>query len=112
MRDLRKNKQTITYQNPTGTVTYETDANGLKTGQRIPEYGEAQSFDINIRINRGGIWLRDYGISTEYDGIMTSTEPDLPFNEGTLVQFKGKKFVISRMDISLNETRMYLAEVK
>lgn len=112
MRDLRKNKQTITYSNPTGEITYEINTDGFKTGRKVPTYGTPQTLDINIRINRGGVWLRDYGISTEYDAIMTTTDKSCPIDEGSLVTFQNKKYVVSRQDVSLNELKLYLAEVK
>ena len=109
---MRKNKQTISYQNPTGNVTYEVNADGLKTSTKIPAYTEAANYEIDIRINRGGIWLRNYGISSEWDGIMTTTDKNCPIDQDSLVFFMDRKFVVNRMDISLNEIKYYLAEVK
>lgn len=109
---MRKNKQTISYQNPTGNVTYEVNADGLKTGRKIPAYTEEAQLNVNIRIDRGGVWLRDYGISTEFDGIIETSDMNCPLDEGSIVTYRGKKFVLSRMDRSLNGLKYYLAEVK
>ena len=112
MRNLRINKQTITYQNPTGEASYEENTDGLKTGRRIPAYSTEAELDVNIRIDRGGIWLRDYGISTEFDGIIETSDMNCPLSEGSIVTYRGKKFMLSRMDRSLNGLKYYLAEVK
>ena len=112
MRNLRINKQTITYQNPTGETSYEENTDGLKTGRIIPAYSTEAELDVNIRIDRGGIWLRDYGISTEFDGIIETSDMDCPLMEGSIVTYRGKKFMLSRMDRSLNGLKFYLAEVK
>ena len=112
MRNLRINKQTITYQNPTGETSYEENADGLKTGRIIPAYSTEAELDINIRIDRGGIWLRDFGISTEYDAVMETSDMSCPLMEGSIIGYDGKKFMLSRMDRSLNGLKYYLAEVK
>ena len=112
MRNLRINKQTITYINPTGVVTDEVNADGLKTGRKIPAYTEEAQLDVNIRIDRGGVWLRDYGISTEFDGIIETSDMNCPLDEGSIVTDRGKKFMLSRMDRSLNGLKYYLEEVK
>ena len=112
MRNLRQNMQTIQYQLATGEWEYETDDNNLYTGTKIPGYGEVKDYKINIRINRGGIWLRDYGISTEFDGIMETNDRDCPIVENTLIYYLNRKFVVSRVDITLNTIKYYLAEVK
>ena len=112
MRNLRKNYQTIAYVNPTGVVTDELNTDGFKTGRKIPTYTTEADLDINIRINRGGIWLREYGISTEYDGIMETSDMDCPLVEGSIITYDSKKFMLSRIDKSLNGLKYYLAEVK
>lgn len=112
MRNLKINKQTITYQNPTGTITDILNGDGLKTGQRKPVYETAASLDINIRINRGNITLQDFGISSEWDGIMETSDMACPLVEGSIITYSGKKFMLSRMDKSLNGLRYYLTEVK
>lgn len=112
MRNLRINKQTITYQNPTGETSYEENTDGLKTGRIIPAYGTEAEYKTNIRISRGDIWLRDFGISTEWDAMIETSDPDCPLTEKSLVYFKGKKFVVNRVNITINGLRIYLAEVK
>ena len=72
MRVLSRNKQDIWYANPTGTVTYKTDSNGLKTGEKEIAYGSAVKKRMSMAISSGANNLGSQGIaSVEPYGIVT-----------------------------------------
>ena len=71
MRVLSRNKQDIWYANPTG-MTYKTDANGLKTGEKEITYGSAVKKRMSMAISSGANNLGSQGIaSVEPYGIVT-----------------------------------------
>ena len=72
MRILSRNKQDLWYANPTGTTTYKTDGNGLKTGEKEITYGTPVKTRMSMAISSGANNLGSQGIATvEPYGIVT-----------------------------------------
>ena len=71
MRILSRNKQDLWYANPTG-VTYATDSNGFKTGEKTIAYGTAVKTRMSMAISSGANNLGSQGIANvEPYGIVT-----------------------------------------
>lgn len=71
MRVLSRNKQTIWFANPTG-FTYETNANGFKTGNKLIAYGTPTKTKMSMAISSGANNLGSQGIAeVEPYGIVT-----------------------------------------
>ena len=71
MRVLERNKQDIWYANPTG-VTYATDTNGFKTGEKTITYGNPVKTRMSMAISSGANNLGSQGIAeVEPYGIVT-----------------------------------------
>lgn len=71
MRILSRNKADIWYANPTG-VTYATDSNGFKTGEKTITYGTAVKTRMSMAISSGANNLGSQGIAeVEPYGIVT-----------------------------------------
>lgn len=74
MRVLARNKQDIWYANPTGEISYVTDDNGLKSGEKNPTYGQPVKARMSMAISSGAnnlgsqgmVTLDPYGITTAY----------------------------------------------
>ena len=72
MRVLERNKQDLWYANPTGNMTYRTDDNGFKTGEKDIEYGTPVKVRMSMAISSGANNLGSQGIATvEPYGIIT-----------------------------------------
>ena len=71
MRILGRNKEPIWYANPTG-VSYATDANGLKTGEKTITYGTAVQTKMSMAISSGANNLGSQGMAVvEPFGLVT-----------------------------------------
>ena len=71
MRVLERNKQEIWWSNPT-SVSYATDTNGFKTGEKTIIYGTAVKARMSMAISSGANNLGSQGIATvEPYGIVT-----------------------------------------
>ena len=71
MRVLERNKQDIWYANPTG-ITYATDENGFKTGEKQITYEPPIKKRMSMAISSGANNLGSQGIATvEPYGIVT-----------------------------------------
>ena len=71
MRILSRNKQVLWYANPTG-VTYATDSNGFKTGEKTITYGTPTKAKMSMAISSGANNLGSQGIAdVEPYGIVT-----------------------------------------
>ena len=72
MRVLSRNKQDLWYANPSGTATYNTDSNGLKTGEKTQDYETPVKTRMSMAISSGANNLGSQGIATvEPFGIVT-----------------------------------------
>ena len=72
MRILERNKQDLWYANPTGTTTYKTDANGLKTGEKDIAYTTPVKVRMSMAISSGANNLGSQGMATvEPYGLVT-----------------------------------------
>lgn len=72
MRVLERNKKELWYANPTGTVSYVTDKNGLKTGEKEPAYSTPVKVKMSMAISSGANNLGSQGIAElEPWGIVT-----------------------------------------
>lgn len=94
MRVLSRNKQDIWYANPTG-MTYKTDANGLKTGEKEITYGSAVKERMSMAISSGannlgsqGIAeIEPYGIVTGYTHRAVTYDMNCPIAEESRIWF-------------------------
>lgn len=92
MRLLARNKQTLWFANPTGSV-WVTDENGLKTGEKNIEYGTPQSARMSIAISSGAnnlgsqgmAELEQYGITTGYTHRATTEDMNCEMGEESIV---------------------------
>ena len=72
MRVLSRNKQDLWYANPTGSVTYVTDNNGLKTGEKEIGFDTPVKVRMSMAISSGANNLGSQGIaSIEPYGLVT-----------------------------------------
>ena len=72
MRVLSRNKQDLWYANPTGSITYVTDNNGLKTGEKEIGYATPTKVRMSMAISSGANNLGSQGIaSLEPYGLVT-----------------------------------------
>ena len=72
MRVLERNKQDLWYANPTGTTSYVTDNNGLKTGEIEVPYSTPVKVRMSMAISSGANNLGSQGIaSIEPYGLVT-----------------------------------------
>lgn len=132
MHVLGRNKQYLWYANPTG-VSYKTDANGFKTGEKDVSYGNpvkarmsmALSSGANNLGSQGMAELQRYGITTGYTHRAVTDDMDCPMNEESLVWYNisptkivdnkevavPHNFKVVRKAVSLNHVIYYLKEV-
>ena len=80
------NKIPIQYAVPK-SVTMETDANGLLTGNKVVEYDEKQTYYAYMSPNKGRADLYMFGTETDYNAVLVC-EKDCPFVEGTRLWIK------------------------
>lgn len=72
MRILERNKQDLWYANPSGSATYNTDTNGLKTGEKTIPYGTPVKARMSMAISSGANNLGSQGMATvEPFGLVT-----------------------------------------
>lgn len=72
MRLLARNKKDLWYANPTGTTSYVTDNNGLKTGEKEVVYDTPVKVRMSMAISSGANNLGSQGIaSIEPYGLVT-----------------------------------------
>ena len=89
MRILERNKQDLWYANPTGTVSYKTDANGLKTGDKTIAYGTPVKVRMSMAISSGANNLgsqgmaniEPYGLVTGYTHRAVTEDINCPMGE-------------------------------
>ena len=94
MHVLGRNKQYLWYANPTG-VTYKTDTNGLKTGEKEVSYGNPTQVRMSMALSSGAnnlgsqgmAELQRYGITTGYTHRAVTDDMDCPMNEESLVWY-------------------------
>lgn len=132
MRVLARNKQDIWFANPTG-MTYTTDANGFKTGEKTITYEPPIKKRMSIAISSGANNLgsqgiasvEPYGIVTGYTHRAVTEDLDCPMGEESRVWFgilptktvNGEtvvvphNFEVVRKATSLNHLIYYLKEV-
>lgn len=129
MRILDRNKEYLWYANPTG-VTYVTDSNGFKTGEKQISYGTPVRVKMSMAISSGAnnlgsqgmAELERYGITTGYTHRAVTEDMDCPMNEESLVWYRRNptasdgtavphNFKIVRKATSLNHLIYYLKEV-
>lgn len=95
MRVLERNKQDIWYANPTGSVTYRTDSNGLKTGEKDIAYSAPTKLRMSMAISSGannlgsqGIaTVEPYGIATGYTHRAVTEDLSCPVKEESRIWF-------------------------
>lgn len=136
MHTLARNRKSIWYANPSGS-TYATDANGLKTGEKIITYGlptevrmsMATSSGANNLGSQGIAEVEPYGIVTGYTHRAVTYDMTCPITEEsriwygipatTTVKVNGvdtvvatsHNFEVVRRSESLNHITYYLKEV-
>ena len=132
MRCLERNKKPIWYANRTGE-SYATDANGLKTGEKVQAYNTPQQMRCSLSISSGAnnigsqgmATLNSYGIETGYTHNAVTEDMNCPLNEDGIVWYErtptievnGKtvavphNYVVVRKAESLNHLIYYLKEV-
>lgn len=132
MHVLGRNKQYLYFANPTG-ITYVTDSNGFKTGERTIAYGTPVRVRMSMAISSGAnnlgsqgmAELEQYGITTGYTHRAVTDDMDCEMNEESLVWYKIEpteevggqtvnvpaNFRVVRKAISLNHLIYYLKEV-
>lgn len=136
MRILSRNKQDIWFANPT-SVTYATDTNGFKTGEKVIIYGTAEKARMSIAISSGANNLgsqgiadvEPYGIVTGYTHRAVTEDLNCPMGEESRVWFGIEptrtvtsngitttvavphNFEVVRKAVSLNHLIYYLKEV-
>ena len=95
MRILERNKQDLWYANPTGTASYKTDANGLKTGEKTIAYDTPVKVRMSMAISSGANNLgsqgmaniEPYGLVTGYTHRAVTEDINCPMNELSHVWF-------------------------
>ena len=132
MRVLSRNKQDLWYANPTG-VSYATDSNGFKTGEKTITYGNPVKTRMSMAISSGANNLGSqgiaevtpYGIVTGYTHRAVTEDLDCAMGEESKVWFGIEptkivdnkevavphNFEVVRKAKSLNHLIYYLKEV-
>lgn len=128
MRLLARNKQVLWYANPTG---YEPviNANGHRTGEKLPTYGEPVQVRMSMSISSGAnnlgsqgmANLEPYGIITGYTHRAVTEDMNCPIREESHIWYKippiengvtvPHNFKVVRKASSLNHLIYYLKEV-
>lgn len=137
MHVLNRNKQDLYYANPTGVVTYRTDSNGFKTGEKDIAYDTPVKVRMSMAISSGANNLgsqgmanvEPYGITTGYTHRAVTEDLNCPMGEEShvwygitptrIVTIDGVEtevevphnFVVVRKAKSLNHLIYYLKEV-
>lgn len=95
MRILERNKQDLWYANPTGTATYKTDGNGLKTGEKEITYTTPVKVRMSMAISSGAnnlgsqgmATVEPYGLVTGYTHRAVTEDINCPVNELSHIWF-------------------------
>lgn len=137
MRILERNKQDLWYSNPTGTVSYKTDTNGFKTGEKTIAYGTPVKVRMSMAISSGANNLgsqgmaniEPYGLVTGYTHRAVTEDINCQMGELSYIWFgilpthdetvngqtvqvaNPHNFVVVRKARSLNHLIYYLKEV-
>ena len=85
MKALARNKQSLWYALPTGTLTDVYDSDGLYTGVQTPSYGEPVEVAMNISPGTGRAVLEWFGIATNYDKVLVTDDTSCPITEDTIL---------------------------
>lgn len=85
MKALARNKQSLWYAVPTGTLTDVTDENSLYTGEQTVVYGTPVKVSMNISPGTGRAVLEWFGIATNYDKVLVTDDMSCPITEDTIL---------------------------
>lgn len=75
MRDLKRNKQTIYYQNNNGAITTDED------GNEVQGYGQINKYELSISTGTSYSNGEVFGRDIVYDREMSSSDLNCPINE-------------------------------
>lgn len=85
MKALARNKQSLWYAIPTGTLTDVTDENSLYTGEQTVAYATPVNVAMNISPATGRAVLEWFGIATNYDKVLVTDDMGCPITEDTIL---------------------------
>lgn len=130
-----RNKQKLYYSNfgsyvdeiekdSDGNPIYDYDGTPIYTGEKIETYGTPVEFHANISMSGGEVEVTEYGLDpSEYSAVIVFPNSlNLPINENSViwhkkaveyladgtVDYKHSEYTVSKVDISLNFTRVIL----
>ena len=94
MRLLSRNKKDVWFANPT-SVSYATDTNGFKTGEKTITYGNAEKARMVVSVSSGAnnlgsqgmAELQQFGITTGYTHRATTEDLNCEMGEESIVWF-------------------------
>jgi len=119
MRVLSRNKQDLYYSNP-ASVTYATDVNGFKTGEKVITYDTPTKVRMSMAISSGANNLgsqgianvEPYGIVTGYTHRAVTEDLNCPMGEESRVWFGiSPTRIVSKDGVDTEETVPHNFEV-
>jgi len=110
MRDLKRNKQKIYYQNNDGEITYDDD------GNKVQGYGQIKNHELSISTGTSYSNGEIFGRDIVYDREMSTSDLDCPINEYSRVWIENKPpqmydYQVVAMKTSLNAVRYAVKRV-
>lgn len=113
MRDLKRNRQTISYQEY--VKDEERVVDGVYTGERTMTFGTVKSMDINISPKNGNAKIQPFGLDLDYDLTAVTCDTSCPLNEKSRVWIGRStslphNYVITKVSKSLNSITYALKE--
>lgn len=88
MRDLLRNQQPVFFKLYEGAEEI-TDQFGNSTGQYLPKYSDLKSVVLCVSPNKGTSETEQFGTITDYDRTMTTSNPNCPIDEGSVLWIDG-----------------------
>lgn len=88
MRDLLRNQQPVFFKLFEGEEEI-TDQYGNSTGFNVPVYSDLKSAMLCVSPNKGTSETKQFGTIADYDRTMTTSDPNCPIKEGTVLWVDG-----------------------
>ena len=85
MKALARNKQSLWYALPTGTLTDVKDDNNFYTGEQTLVYATPVKTAMNISPATGRAVLEWFGIATNYDKVLVTDDMNCPITIDTIL---------------------------
>ena len=121
MRTLAINKRQIYYALYQGE-SYVYDADGNRTGEQSPSYGEPVAISMNVSASRGSASYDPFGINENYTKTLVTDDMSCPIKEDSILwvdvplmdgETRNKHdYVVTQVARSLNHITYAIREVR